>query len=226
MFWQDTESDTKPPSESDKLVDVGFRINCPQLPVDHVQSLSDAIQTLLPWLPTETGAGIHAIHGAASGNGWQRPSDVLHLSRRAHLDIRAPLHRQDEVLAIAGQVLDVAGNRLELGKANVKRLLVSSTLFARHIRVKANETDEATFVDTLVTEIKALGIKLKKLLCGRGYRFTSAQGMVETRSVMVADLDAQDSIFLQEHGLRDDLLLGFGLFIPHKGIAAVKSSVS
>ncbi len=222
MIWEETETEQEQPTQSETMVDVSFRIHCPQLPVDHVQPLRDAVAALLPWLETTPGAGIHSIHGAASGNGWIRPDDILHLSRRARLDIRAPAARQSDVAALSGARLDIAGYPLELGQASVKALPVSATLFARHVRIGAGEEAEAAFVDAVVGEIKALGVRLKKLVCGRGDRFTTSAGPMETRSVMVADLQPRDAICLQEHGLRDDRMLGCGLFIPHKGIAAVK----
>jgi hypothetical protein len=39
---------------------------------------------------------------------------------------------------------------------------------------------------------------------------------------MVAELQAEQSVRLQQMGLGDGRTFGCGLFLPHKGIAAVK----
>ena len=69
MFWVEEENPdifTVP----DDIIDVAFDIECKTLPVDHVQSLFDAVSAVLPWLADEARAGLHAIHGAETGNGW------------------------------------------------------------------------------------------------------------------------------------------------------------
>ena len=38
---------------------------------------------------------------------------------------------------------------------------------------------------------------------------------------MLADLSTEESLKLQEHGLGEGRHMGFGIFIPHKGIDAV-----
>jgi len=42
-----------------------------------------------------------------------------------------------------------------------------------------------------------------------------------TRSLMIDDLEIEESIYLQQHGLGKGRKVGCGLFIPHKGIDAV-----
>ena len=86
MFWTE-DTDTKKRYEApDDVMDVSFKLDCKTLPIDHAQSLSDAIHTALPWFADEEFAGLHLIHVAESGNGWMRPEDpeneVLCLSKR------------------------------------------------------------------------------------------------------------------------------------------------
>ena len=74
MYWQDTSLEpifTVP----DDVVDLSFRVRCAALPVDHAYALWQALRNKLAWLDTERMAGIHTIHGAASGNGWRRPRE-------------------------------------------------------------------------------------------------------------------------------------------------------
>ena len=43
-----------------------------------------------------------------------------------------------------------------------------------------------------------------------------------TRSLMLADLTLEESLRLQQQGLGTHRHMGCGIFIPHKGIDAVK----
>ena len=49
--------------------------------------------------------------------------------------------------------------------------------------------------------------------------------LVMTRSLMLAELQPEESIRLQEDGLGPLRHMGCGIFIPHKGIEAVKKTV-
>jgi hypothetical protein len=59
------------------------------------------------------------------------------------------------------------------------------------------------------------------MLCGIGHTITTQDGAVETRSVMIADLDKAASLSLQETGIGPGRHFGCGIFLPHKGIRAV-----
>ncbi len=75
MFWQDQEDKKQKFVVPDNVVDLSFKVQCKQLPLDHAHALSQTIQQALPWFAEEPQAGIHLIHGAESGNGWIRPQD-------------------------------------------------------------------------------------------------------------------------------------------------------
>ena len=64
---------------------------------------------------------------------------------------------------------------------------------------------------------------MRKLLCGQAHRLRSPHGTLHTRSMMVADLAADDSLRLQEQGLGEGRTLGCGLFVHHKSIAPVRA---
>ena len=59
------------------IVDAVFAIACRSLPVDHAYAMQQAIQEALPWFAEEPLAGLHTVHGAASGSGWMRPEASL-----------------------------------------------------------------------------------------------------------------------------------------------------
>ena len=90
------------------VVDAAFAIECRSLPVDHAYALSQALLAALPWFADEPQAGLHTVHGAASGAGWQRPEGedaVLQLSHRTRLVLRLPGSRLQDAAALSGQTL-------------------------------------------------------------------------------------------------------------------------
>ena len=52
-------------------------------------------------------------------------------------------------------------------------------------------------------------------------KITTPNGIIHTRSLMVADLRKSESVKLQEQGIGEHRLLGCGLFVPQKGIESV-----
>ncbi|MDH5485115.1 MAG: type I-MYXAN CRISPR-associated protein Cas6/Cmx6 [Gammaproteobacteria bacterium] len=224
MLW---EEDKKQQSfvVSDEIADLVFKINCQKIALDHAQHLSDALHQALPWLADEEKAGVHMIHGASTGNGWQRPEEVdgedfIYLSRRSRMHLRLPKSRYEDVKALTGQILDVGGHLITVGEYQIKPLTSLGTLFCRHVMLEEAETEDQ-LVERVADELKSMGINLKKALCGMGHQFKLPQGRVSSMSLMVADLDPQDAVTLQQKGVGQGRKMGFGLFIPHKGIKPV-----
>ena len=223
MYWQETKENERY-TVPDDIVDVVYSIQCRCLPVDHAYALSQAVARALPWFAEEERAGLHTIHVAESGNGWMRPDKadaLLHLSRRTRLTLRLPKHRVDDAGKLTGQTLDVSGNSLQVEKATVKPLSSITTVFARYI-VSHDGLDENAFLQGIMAQLNEMGIQPKKMLCGMERIITTPEREIHTRSLMLADLAAEEAIKLQQQGLGPDRKLGCGLFIPHKGIAAVR----
>ena len=220
--WQDDEQ-VKKPEQSDRVVDLNFKLDCPCLHVDHTAALHNAIHGALPWFREHPLSGMHLVHVAGSQNGWMRPEEpdeLLHLSHRTRLTLRVAMEMIEEAHALSGQTLDIAGNRMQIGKATQKPVRASDILFSRHV-ISADKDDENEFMQTVAEELKQLDIRFRKLLPGKQLNLRGPEGIVKTRSLMVADLDLEDSLTLQEQGLGEGRTYGCGLFIHHKGIKAV-----
>jgi len=225
MYWQeDTNNETT--RATDAVVDLVFTLRCKVLPVDHVYPLYKAVQTLLPWLQEEPSAGMHAVNVAASGNGWQRPDDpqaLLHLSKRTRFELRVPKHRVDDAKTLAGETLDVCGYAFELGSVTERPLSVLTTLFSRHLATGQALLDEEDMLHWVSAQLEQQGITPRKMLCGTEHIIDApvgahAENKIHTRSLMIADLEVEESLWLQQYGLGPFRHLGCGLFIPHKGI--------
>jgi CRISPR-associated protein Cas6 len=212
------------PQEHGDVVDVVFAIACRCLPVDHAYALQQAIQDALPWFAQEPRAGLHTVHGAASGSGWMRPEGadaLLQLSHRAKLALRLPRHRMDDAAALLGRTLQVAGWPMHVQKMALRPLSRITTLFSRCVVLAAG--DEAAFVIAATGELGALGIKSERMVCGRVTPVATPAGTYQSRSLMLAGLTLAQSLLLQQSGLGAGRKLGCGLFIPHKDIGDLHS---
>jgi len=227
MFWEEDEDKTLPYQIPDDVIDINFAIQCKTLPLNHAWALSQAILKELPWMQDEPTAGIHQIHVAESNNGWMRPDDseegaLLYPSRRTKLTLRIPSTHIDKVELLNSKTLDIDGHSLTIGKSKKKELSNAGVIFARYVASHKDE-DENSFLTRMYQDIKSLtDISVKKMLCGKSHDIKTPDGIIATRHLMIADLDSEPSIKIQQNGLGESRKLGCGLFLPHKGIKTLK----
>ena len=224
MYWSEEKEKEPEFVVPDDVIDLAFRFVCPTLPLDHAHALSSALLEVLPWLEKEVHAGVHLIHGAASGNGWYRPEDpsteLLHLSRRSRMRLRVPRHRLEDARELTGSSLDVSGHMIEVGESTVYQLSSLSTLFARYV-ITEDGLDEGEFLEQAAAQLAEMDISARKMLGGIAHSMQFPDGPVHTRSLMVAELEPEQSVRLQQLGLGPGRSFGCGLFMPHKGIKPV-----
>jgi CRISPR-associated protein Cas6 len=209
----------------EEVVDAAFAIECRSLPVDHAFALSQAILAALPWFADEPQAGLHTVHGAASGAGWQRPEGedaLLQLSHRTRLVLRLPENRLQDAAALTGQTLDVAGFLMRVGQLQPRPLLRIASLFSRSVMFE-DAADEPAFVAAAIEALRALGVEVSTMLCGRNVTLATPQRTYRTRSLMVTVATPAQSLALQRQGLGEARKLGCGLFIPHKDVGDLRS---
>lgn len=229
MFWQEDEQH-KAFEVPDDVIDLIFDIDCRELPVDHAHDLAVALEALMPRLKEDPRLGVHTVHLAGSQNGWERPDpglgQKLILSRRTKLTLRVPNEQLEQVKqALIGAELDIGGCSLKVGKAKQRKLSNQGTIFSRYVVLEPGEEhDENTFLQRIAAQLAERGIRVKKALCGRTAEVLGPEGPVQTRSIMLADLSAEESVRLQQEGIGPMRHMGCGIFIPHKGIDAVKKA--
>ena len=249
MFWQ--EDDTEKTFEvPDDIVDILFSVDCRHVPVDHAYALSAALHLAAPWIAEESsGVAVHSIHVAGSQNGWERPehgtSQHLILSKRTKLCLRVPRERMDALLEdLQGKTLDGSGSPLTIGAGKIRPLSKERTLFSLYLvappidreenprqdpqaptgassaELQPDDSEEG-FLAWAVQALADQGIQVRKALCGKATPLGIPGGILRTRSLLVADLTAEESVRLQQQGLGPHRKMGCGIFIPHKGIEAV-----
>jgi len=197
--------------QSDR-VDMVFPVIGTQLPRDHRRPLALALEAALPWLAEQSGPVVHRIN-TVPGSG-----PMALLSQRARLILRVPRLRVDEVRALAGTVLDVAGQRLQLGVPHPRELLPHGTLYADF--VAAPDADEACFLDAVDAELTQRQITCKRV-CGRRQTMQTDAGTLAGYSLMLFGLGTAESLRILEAGVGEEHRLGCGLFVPHRSAAAV-----
>lgn len=230
MYWQEDDKN-ETPRVTDDVVDLVFSLRCKYLPVDHVYPLFQAVQNVLPWLEEEPAAGMHAVNVATSGNGWIRPDDpqaLLHLSKRTRFELRVPKHRIDDAKKLVGETLDICGYAFELHSVSERSLSLLTTLFSRYLTTGKELLDEEEMLHWVSVQLKAQGIMPRKMLCGIEHFIEvpaaiQPEKKIHARSLMIADLDIEESLWLQKYGLGPYRHLGCGLFIPHKGIESLRN---
>jgi CRISPR-associated protein Cas6 len=217
LYWEDDKDVEWEPSG---LIDLSFRINVAQIPLDHAQALADAVRSILPWIDEEPFAGVHMIHGGASGNGWMRPEgdEWLYVSKRTRMMLRVPEARLLEAQeALTGAQMDLREQALKLSHPELHPLDAHTTQFARHVMAKENES-EPDFLRRVHRELSEIGVQARKMVAGRGHQFQLEHGLAHARSLMLTNLGLDEVSRLHKHGLGPGRKSGFGLFLPHKSV--------
>jgi CRISPR-associated protein Cas6 len=220
MFWQEDikeEHFTLP----DDVQDAVFNIHSKVLPIDHAYILSQALLSELPWL-SEVNAGIQDI-SVADGNGWEQDheSGFYYPSKRSKLSIRIPKEKLGDIQSLLGKTLDLGEYQVKIVKILEPKLMSDMQIvFAKYVACDENASEE-DFLQASFDQLQALGIHPKKMMAGLERKITTPDGIIHTRSLMVADLRKSESVKLQEQGIGDHRLLGCGLFVPQKGIESV-----
>ncbi len=229
MFWQEDEDKSIPYQIPDDIVDLTFPITCKKLSIDHAWALSQAILAELPWIKDEKQFAIHHIHVAETGNGWLRPDDTenqfLWPSRRTKMHLRVAAARIQDAQQLCGKSLNIKGDIVKLGDTTkIKKLTNASVIFSRHV-LSSEDEDENAFLTRMHNQIFDItGAKVRKLICGISNTICTANGRMPTRHLMVADLESESSIKIQQHCLGEGQLMGCGIFLPHKGIKSLHTT--
>jgi len=225
QFWEEEDDKTLPYQVPDNIFDVLFSLECKSLPIDHAWSLSQQLLKHLPWISDYEGAGIHHIHVAESNNGWVRPESddaLLFPSKRTKMSLRIPAEKYDDIKKLVGLEINIQGFPLTLGQVKKKLLSNSGVIFARHVLIEDNQSEE-DFLGEIAKEIENKTLtKVKKMLCGKRHTINTPEKTLNTIHLMIADLDDETSINIQQLGLGDGRELGCGLFLPHKSIKTLK----
>lgn len=193
-------------------LDVVFGLAGRSVPAEHAFALAQAVVAWLPWLGGEPAAGVHRLRTAPTGYG------MALLAHRAKLVLRVPRPRLSEALALAGRSLDVGGTELAVGSGVVRPLKPWATLHAG--QVAAGAGDEAAFQEEVREWLGARALDCE-FITGRQRTVRTPEREIVGFSVVLHGLRPAASLRVQDEGMGAHRLLGCGIFVPHKSIAAV-----
>jgi len=202
------------------MVDLQFSLQGRSVPLDYADALWQAIRAALPWLDSETLAGVHPLYGLSPGR------EEWYLSRRSHLNLRLPCERVADAQVLVGACLDLAGISIEVGKMTEKAIAHTPVLYSKFVTFDSGSTglpDEALFYAACQDELGKLELRPHSVLCGKRQSARSARGILNGFSLMVTGLDEPSTLRLMKHGLGIERKRGCGIFIPHKSNPAAGS---
>ncbi|WP_428087192.1 type I-MYXAN CRISPR-associated protein Cas6/Cmx6 [Candidatus Thioglobus sp.] len=222
MFWQE---DTKQAHFTlpSNIQEVSFKIQSKILPMDHSFLLAQALLKHLPWL-ADINAGIHDI-SVADGNGWEQSKQggFYYPSKRSKLTLRITREHLKEAESLVGKTLDLGDYKIKVVQfINSKLLSTMPVLFAKQV-AHDKDMSEEEFLQHCFEQLSALNINVKKMLAGLERSIQTDNGIIHTRSLMLADLNKDESVHLQEMGIGEHRLLGCGLFVAQKDIETISN---
>ena len=201
------------------MTDIQFDLQGSVLPKDNGYVLYRELVRLLPWLESEEMVGIHAIHGAATGEGeLVRGKGDLILNRRTKLVIRLPKTRVADIAKLTGQTISVAGHCLQIGASKLRPITLHIPLYAHCVTTGSD--DETVFAAEIIHLLDDMHIDCR-FICGRQQTIMTAAGVVPGYSLMLHGMGIEHAIKIQETGLGGHRKIGCGIFIPHKSIKAL-----
>ena len=213
MSWDWPEN--KPEEYTPRMIDLQFDLVGTTIPADNAQLLSDALLRLLPWLGEDGGTGIQHLKGAETNSG----DATLNINRRTKLYVRVPKARVDAMQQLVGQTLDLAGHALQVGNFKSRAFTPFANIYAHF--VDTGSATEEQFVQDVMRELDGHFQIRCGFICGKRQTLQSASGPIHGYSLMLHDVPPHKSLQLQDEGMGRNRLLGCGIFIPHKSIAAV-----
>ena len=202
-----------PEEASRDMVDVVFELDSGTLADDHAEALAVALRRALPWLADEPRAGILPLSGLGRVDGRH------FVGRRSRLTIRLPQHRSASADFLCGTTLDLGGMPLGIGRSSLRPLVPVTEVVYSHF-VSFGTPDEIEFLASCRAELATQKLGGEPVT-GRARQMNTAAGPVHGFALMLHGLKRAESVAIQESGLGLHRLLGCGIFMPHKSIAAV-----
>jgi CRISPR-associated protein Cas6 len=211
------------------VIDLSFPVTGTELWSDHNHRLCAAICTKFPQLHELTGFAINTITGIPDKQG------KISLTNKSRLILRLPVEAIAQVYQLTGAILDVGGYKIQLGNPELQTLKPVDSLKARLVTIKGY-TEPEDFLSAAHRQLQALEInanigipanekgepKRLTLTIRKKHQDKIKSYTIVGFSVVVADLNQEDSIKLQVHGLGGKRRLGCGIFCPNVAVYQTK----
>ena len=199
------------------IINLSFPVTGTELPADQNYRLYAAICRKFPQLHDLEGLAIDTIAGIPDKQG------KIALTSGSRLLMRLPVEAIAQVYPLAGQTLTIDDATIQLGNPELQTLQPVDSLKARLVTIKGY-TEPEPFLGAAQRQLQALGIEanlgIRANQEGEPKRLTlkihkpKRSYTIVGFSVVVSDLDPEDSIQLQVKGLGGKRRMGCGVFSP------------
>jgi len=195
--------------QSDLKVDLCFQVLGKTIPVDHGFALHGAISDVLSHFHEDQAVGLKLIRGRYIGDG------MLDISPNSELVLRLAVGRIPEYIQLAGKQLKILGHNLTVGVPKTKALIPNVALYSHLVTTRNGDVQER-FEKEIAKQMVNLNIQ-GKLSVGERKTFRVHVKQVVGYTLLVSELNAGESINLQENGLGGRRKMGCGFFEPFAG---------
>jgi CRISPR-associated protein Cas6 len=195
---------------SSEMADLVFDLQGESLPRDHAYLLWQAVQNQLPWLAENPAAGILPLRGSPTG-------ETLWLPRRTKLVLRLGANQVESARQLCGQQLEVGEAVLKVGNATERHLQHYPTLHAQRV---ASALPEVEFLEAVAADLAQLSVRGQGI-CGMAEIIGTPDGTIRSYSLVINELNEEQSLQLQQRGLGAFRHLGCGIFVPFKVIPSL-----
>lgn len=198
------------------VVDLSFRVVATgPVRADHGYQLYSSLSRLLPAIHEKNSIAIHPIRGRLVGG------RLMSLTPQSRLVLRAPHEQVGALLPLAGKMVSLGTACLQLGVPEVHALVAAPSLRSRLVVVKIKDVARAAeltaerFTAALRRQLEALGVGSKaELRLGKRRTLRIKSKEIVGYEVLLAQLDPEESLTVQERGLGGRHHMGCGIFVP------------
>jgi len=196
-------------------VDLSFRLTSnASISADHGYHLYSALSRALPLFHQNNEIGIHPIRGRHIGN------RQIALIPESNLVLRVPVNQTRELLNLSGQVIQIRKTEVLIGVPQTNALDTQTHLRSRLVVIKISGLDAAQ----LNREVFSHAVRKQLTACDVSSQVRVNPGKRRTLrirdkeivgyEVILTNLDFEDSLKIQNHGIGGRRHMGCGLFIP------------
>lgn len=196
-------------------VDLSFRLTSnASISADHGYHLYSALSRVLPVFHQNNEIGIHPIRGRQIGN------RQITLMPESNLVVRVPVNQIKEILNLSGEVIQIRKTDVLIGVPQITTIDPQQNLRSRLVVIKisgldATQLSSETFRNAARKQLTSLGVSSQvQINPGKRRTLRIRDKEIVGYEVVLTNLDSEDSLKIQKHGLGGRRHMGCGLFMP------------
>lgn len=201
-------------TQLEPFVELAFPVTGTALPADHGYGEYAALLQKIPGLRDDPDISLLTIPGLPDKQG------KIFLGKFSKLRIRVPISKIPMVYGLAGSRLRIGIHEITLGIPQASVLQPANQLRSRIVVIKGYQEPES-FLTAVQRQMDTLGISSGVATIPLAQDQQPSRKTIKIKrytvvgfSVVISDLNPEDSILLQERGIGGKRHLGCGIFLP------------